>query len=234
MYRVGSNYRTSRIGGFDTIAVTRAELAEIMASDCLAARQAESPVPRLVFSSNGQGLALASQSQDFEAAMTAADIVHADGMPVVLASRLLGGVRLPERISTTDFFHDAARVAVRDNLRFFVLGGEESENERVVEAMKSLYPGLEICGRQHGYFSEGDEAAICERIVASGTDVLWVGLGKPKQEFWSVRNREQLRGVGWVKTCGGLYSFLTGDAPRAGCNLLALSGCIERSSSQSA
>lgn len=205
-----------RIGGFKTVVATRAGLAEAMVRDCLAARAARRPVaPKLVFSSNGQGISLAGTDPAFAEAMAAADIIHADGMSVVKASRVLAKAPLPERIATTDFIYDAAAAACREGLRFYILGGKEEQNVAVVEALRRLYPDLQIVGRRNGYFSPAEDAAVCAEIVASRADVLWVGLGKPKQEFWSVANRERLRGVGWVKTCGGLYSYLVGDAPRA-------------------
>src|SRR5690606_15329458 len=100
-------------------------------------------------------------------------------------------------------------------LRFFILGAKEEENRAVVQAIRKLYPDVEIVGRHHGYFPPEDDKRVCDLVRASGADVLWVALGKPRQECWSIRNRQNLKGVGWIKTCGGLYSFLTGDAPRA-------------------
>ncbi|ODT72390.1 MAG: glycosyl transferase [Pelagibacterium sp. SCN 63-23] len=186
-----------------------------MVRDCFAARgHTDSWVPKLVFSSNGQGIALAGQNQAFAEVMKQADIVHADGMPVVLASRVTRAP-LPERIATTDFFHDAAEAASQHGLKFFILGAREEQNASVVEAIGRLYPRVEIVGRHHGYFGEDQDDAVCAQIRASGADVLWVALGKPRQEFWCVRNRKKLNGIGWVKTCGGLYAFLTGEAPRA-------------------
>lgn len=206
--------RTVRLGGLDTIIATGRELASLMVDDCLAAR-GQARLPRLVFSSNGQGISLAGRDPEFARAMQAADIVHADGMPVVLASRWLTRTPLPERIATTDFFHQAAEAAIPHGLRFYMLGATEERNAAVCRAIARLYPDLKIVGRHHGYFPDSDSAAICADIVARGTDVLWVALGKPRQELWSVANRERLRGVGWLKTCGGLYGFLTAEEKRA-------------------
>ncbi|WP_205871119.1 WecB/TagA/CpsF family glycosyltransferase [Mycolicibacterium holsaticum] len=146
--------------------------------------------------------------------MRDADIVHADGMSAVFASRLTS-TPLPERICTTDFFVDAAEVAALHKLKFFFLGSNEEQNAAAVAAARRIHPELEIAGRHHGYFGEDEDEAICRLIRQSGADVLWVALGKPKQEFWCVRNRKRLAGIGWVKTCGGLFSYLAGDAPRA-------------------
>jgi N-acetylglucosaminyldiphosphoundecaprenol N-acetyl-beta-D-mannosaminyltransferase len=207
--------QTVMVGGFPTVSVTRKQLADRMAADCLTAReQGDTWLPKLVFSSNGQGIALAGQDAAFAEAMDSADIIHADGMPVVAMSRLTEAP-LPERIATTDFFHDAAAAAMANGLKFFILGSTEAQNAKVVEAIARLYPQLQVVGRHHGYFGEDEDEAVCAAIRASGADVLWVGLGKPRQEFWSVRNRHRLAGVGWLKTCGGLYAFLTGEAPRA-------------------
>ncbi|MGV8881636.1 MAG: WecB/TagA/CpsF family glycosyltransferase [Rhodoglobus sp.] len=146
--------------------------------------------------------------------MAAADIVHADGMPVVYASRLTK-THLPERIATTDFFHDAAAAAVEAGLTFYLLGATEKQNAAAAAAIQRMYPSLQIVGRRDGYFTDAESAQVCDDIVTSGADVLWVALGKPRQEIWSVVNRERLAGVGWLKTCGGLYAFLAGDVARA-------------------
>lgn len=203
------------VGGFDTVSCSRLEFAELMLDDCLRARaEGGSWLPKLVFSSNGQGLALAGRSPEFMEVMSQADIVHADGMPVVFASKRTEAP-LPERIPTTDFFHDAARIAELHGLRFFMLGATEDQNAAAVDAIRARYPDLRIVGRHHGYFGEDEDEAICRMIRGSRADVLWIALGKPRQEEWCLRNRELLRGVGWLKTCGGLYAFLAGDAPRA-------------------
>lgn len=214
----GHPFRNVNIGGLPTAAITAEEMAGQMVADCVLAREARTKgqplLPKLIFSSNGQGVSLANDNAAFHATMLEADIIHADGMSVVFASRLIGKP-LPERIATTDFFHDAARAASLTGLRFFMLGASEVQSERACEAVKLAYPDLEIVGRRNGYFSQEEEADVCAQICASGADVLWIALGKPKQENFCVRNRELLRGVGWLKTCGGLYAFLAGEDKRA-------------------
>lgn len=209
-------FEVVRIGGFDTATVTRAALAELMVRDAIAIRaKRETELPKLIFSSNGQGISLAATDRHFATAMAMADLVHADGMSVVLASRLLTSRPLPERVATTDFFHDAAKAAQRAEVSFFMLGGSEEENTAACAAVGRLYPRLKVAGRYHGYFADTANAEVCRSIVASGAEVLWVALGKPRQEFWSVENRERLCGVAWIKTCGGLYAFLAGRSRRA-------------------
>lgn len=216
------DFATVFIGGFHTVVATADQLARRMAVDCLSARRAKQAkaarAPQLVFSSNGQGIALAGNPA-FARTMSEADLIHADGMSVVFASqlagRLAGRLRLPERIATTDFFHHAVTAAIRDGLSFYMLGGSETQNLAAFAAIQAAYPELRLAGRHNGYFGRDEDAAVCREIVASDADVLWVGLGRPLQEEWAVINRERLVGVGWLKTCGGLYAFLSNEVRRA-------------------
>jgi exopolysaccharide biosynthesis WecB/TagA/CpsF family protein len=206
-------YAEAIVGGIKTACVTRAQLTDLMVEDCLAAR-GTAQAPKLVFASNGHAIALAATDKSFRAHFEAADIVHADGQPIVLASRLLARTAVPERSATTDFIHDAAKAAQAHGLKIFLLGATEDINARCAEILRFTYPGLLIAGRRNGYFSDGDEAAICAEINASGADIVFVGLGVPFEYEFCVRNRHLLN-AGWVVTCGGCYNFVTGAYKRA-------------------
>ena len=211
-----SRPRAVTVGGLKTAILTRQGLAEIMARDCRQAREAgRAWKPRLVFSSNGQGIVLAAHDPAFAKAMAKADIVHADGMSVVFASRLLGPDALPERVATTDFIFDACDAAERHGLSFYFLGGREEDNSRAVEWVKSCYPRLKVAGRRHGYFAESEVDRIIDEIAVAKPDVLWVGLGKPRQEFFALQLRDRLPGIGWIKTCGGVFDYYSGRSARA-------------------
>lgn len=80
--------------------------------------------------------------------------------------------------------------------------------------MQEKYPNLKILGRRNGYFTKEQQADVVAEINSLKPDVLWVALGKPRQEFWCIELKEKLN-VGWIKTCGGLYAFLAGTSPRA-------------------
>jgi N-acetylglucosaminyldiphosphoundecaprenol N-acetyl-beta-D-mannosaminyltransferase len=206
----------SYVGGWPHIALDRKAFAELMARDCMHARESKATVlPKLAFSMNGQALSLAEGKGPFRDAMLKADYIQADGQSLVIASRYLSKIVLPERIATTDFFHDAAEVAVKEGLSFYILGASEEEHQKAIENIKKNYPNLRIAGHRNGYFQPEEEADICAAIVASGTDVLWIGLGKPKEQIFCIRNQQKLKGIGWIKTCGGLFDFLSGRNSRA-------------------
>lgn len=202
-----------RVGGVKTARLSRKDLMAQMVADCANARIDAKHVPKLVFTANGHTVATAATDRSFRELLNEADIVHADGQPVVWASRLTG-TPIPERSATTDFIHDAARAAEAHGLRFYLLGGTEEVNTRCTEVLRLRYPRLEIVGRRNGYFAREDEAAICDEIHRTGADVVWVGLGVPLQQEFCVRNRERLS-AGWLVTCGGCFNFITGDYARA-------------------
>jgi N-acetylglucosaminyldiphosphoundecaprenol N-acetyl-beta-D-mannosaminyltransferase len=170
---------------------------------------------KVSFSANGQIIAEVNRQADVRGIYSQADTIDADGMPLVLASRLLTTTPLPERIATTDFFHDAAKAAEVHGLSFYLLGGSPENNRRVCAKLKALYPRLRLAGSHHGYFSAEEERPVVNDIQQAKPDVLWVGMGHPRQEQFVLRHREVFRGITWVKTCGGLYEHILGLHPRA-------------------
>ncbi len=201
------------VGGLKTARLSRGQMAALMVEDCLAARKTD-VTPKLVFSTNGNSIARAALDAQFREHHTAADLLHADGQPVVLASRLLTRSPIPGRSATTDFFHDAAVAASKHGLRFFLLGGTEAANEGSTRVLRKTYPGLQIVGRRHGYFSHEEESAVCAEINAANADVVWVGLGVPLEQAFCLRNKHRLR-AGWLMTAGGCFNFVTGAYARA-------------------
>lgn len=204
-----------RIGGLPVIRADAEQLGAIMARDVAAARKGELSLPRVVTSANGNVVALYHMSPAFRRMIDACDIVDCDGMAIALASRWLTRTPLPERVATTDWLLTAARVAQGEGLRFYFLGGRPGVALRAAEHLVSRFPDLAIAGTRHGYFDMSDLPRICEEILAAGTDVLWVGLGNPLQEEFALKAREMLPGVGWIRTCGGLFDHYGGGVSRA-------------------
>ncbi len=211
---VRTQYREVMVGGLKAACVSRGDLTSLMVEQCLAKRLSSSLFPKVVFAVNGHALSLAAANARFRAFHDLADIVHADGQPVVFASKVLTSTPIPERSATTDFFHDAAVAARKYGLRFYLLGATEDVNARCADVMRELYPGLQIVGRRHGYFGQAEEAEICENINRSGADVVWVGLGIPQEQAFCIRNRNRLD-VGWLVTAGGCFNYVSGHYRRA-------------------
>jgi exopolysaccharide biosynthesis WecB/TagA/CpsF family protein len=171
--------------------------------------------PPFFTSANGEVIARAALNPHIAAVFAAADQVVADGQPLVFASRLFCRPPLPERVATTDLFHDAARLAEEQGHSFYFFGATEEENAGAVAAVSAAYPRLRIAGRSHGYL-EGDELeARIETINNLAPDVLWLALGVPREQEFVRDHGPKLGNVGVIKTSGGLFNFLSGKNRRA-------------------
>jgi len=202
------------LGGLPITVVDRAEAASRMVAAALAHR-GSGALPRFETSANGQVLVECARHPAIRDLFLAADAIHADGMPMVVASWYAATVPLPERVATTDLVHDVMKLSGAAGIRSYLLGASAEVNAAAVANLRRLYPDVpEIDGR-HGYFGEDEEEAICAEIDARAPDVLWVGLGVPKEQTFVLRNRHRLRNVGVIKTSGGLFDFLSGRRARA-------------------
>jgi N-acetylglucosaminyldiphosphoundecaprenol N-acetyl-beta-D-mannosaminyltransferase len=207
----GANGDVAVVAGIPTTSYGRSALVDHIVEHCRGEHAAE---PKLLFDVNGHGVALYHGDSNYRRAIDAADMVHADGQAIVLASRLLCRRPIVERSATTDLILDAAARAEREGLSFFLLGGEESLNAECAAKLVSRFPRLRIAGRQHGFFDDDDEDRIAAEINASGADIVWIGLGKPLEQLIAVRFRHKLR-CSWVITCGGCFNFVAGRYARA-------------------
>ncbi len=202
------------LGGLPVVCSTMAEAASGFIEQAHRAR-GQNDLPFYSTSANGQVLAMCVRDPDYMKLMLAADQIHADGMPMVHCSKLLCQTALPERVATTDLVHAVAERAQDEDITFYFLGGNEEVNAKAVAAMCARYPRLRFVGRRNGYFRPEEEEEIVADIRAKRPDILWIGLGFPFEQKFVSRNLEKLRGVGVIKTSGGLFDFLSGKNPRA-------------------
>jgi N-acetylglucosaminyldiphosphoundecaprenol N-acetyl-beta-D-mannosaminyltransferase len=160
---------------------------------------------------NAQVINLTFSDPEFLEGLHRADLLYADGASLILASRFLGG-HLPEKLTTTDLWPPLCEMAVERGYRFFLLGGEPGLAERAASKALSEYPGLQIVGIHHGYCDFQDEHLLAE-INAARPDILWVGMGNPRQTLWALAWQRQLQ-VGLVMTCGGMFKIVSGEMDR--------------------
>ncbi len=144
-------------------------------------------------------------------------LVLADGMPLIWASRFLG-TPLKEKISGSDFLVNFCPTAAKQGYRIFFLGGKDDAAEISASILRKRHPGLQIVGTSSPPFGfEQDPSAnrrVIEEIAAAATDVVFVGLGTPKQEKWIYENR-RLYGAPLSFPVGAGFDFLSGKRPRA-------------------
>ncbi len=168
---------------------------------------------RTVIAVNPEKVMKACEDADLLAALRAADLLIPDGIGVVLAARLLGLGRM-RRVPGSELMPAICGLAVRSGLSVFLYGARPEVNARAGEVLRERYPGLRIAGLEHGYVPEDGMADLIARIDASGADILFVGLGSPRQELWMARHAAAL-GVKVCQGVGGTFDVLAGRVKRA-------------------
>ncbi len=201
------------LGGLRVAVLDMAETAAFMIETAI--RRTGRARPIYLTSANGEVLSLCATSTEMNNLFRAADLISADGQPLVLASRWRSATPLPERVATTDLFHVVAEMAVKHNLTFFMFGATEEENRAAVRNAERRHPGLRIVGRSHGYLRGAELERKVDEINALAPDVLWVSLGVPHEQRFVETYGARLGNVGVIKTSGGLFNFLSGTRSRA-------------------
>jgi len=202
-----------QIGGLPITVVDRRSAASFMIE--VARHRRSDNRPHYFTSANGEVVARVHADENIAKLFREADQILADGQPLVLASRWLCSLKLPERVATTDLFHDVAELAEKEGISFYLLGASETENQKAVSATRESYPNLRIAGHCHGYLSGEDLERKLDEINALAPDILWLGLGVPREQIFVHDFAARLANVGVIKTSGGLFDHLAQKTRRA-------------------
>jgi N-acetylglucosaminyldiphosphoundecaprenol N-acetyl-beta-D-mannosaminyltransferase len=146
-------------------------------------------------------------------AIDRADLLLADGVPIVWASRLTGA-GLPGRVNGTDLMEAMLGNAAERGYRVFLLGAQPDVLDRCVQQILLRYPNINIVGYRDGYFSQADEKQVVQQINESRADILFLGMGTPQKELWADRNLPFLN-VSVCQGVGGSFDVLAGLVKRA-------------------
>lgn len=162
---------------------------------------------------NAAKIVAANKDDALKRALLEADLVTADGMSVVWASRLLGQ-SLKQRVTGIELFGRLVRLASERGWKVYFLGACDESVSGVVARFTSEYPALRVAGYHNGYFDVSESAAVAEVIRQSSADLLFVAMGSPAQECWIMANLERT-GARFALGVGGSFDHVTGLARRA-------------------
>lgn len=143
-----------------------------------------------------------------------ADLVNADGMAVVWASKLLGKP-LKERVAGVDLFEQLVQNASQRKEKIFLLGAQEEVVREVARIYASKYGEEIIGGYRNGYFTAKEESEIVAAIVKSKSTYLFVAMSSPKKEIFLSTYKDALRSVGFIMGVGGSFDVISGKVKRA-------------------
>lgn len=166
-----------------------------------------------VFTPNSEIILTAYHDPEFCALLNSAELLTADGIGVVYASRILKNP-VPERVAGYDVACGVIDKIAETGHRLYMFGGKPGVAEKAKENLTEKYPFLNIAGMHNGYFGPEEVDGIIEDINNSGADLLFVCLGAPTQEKWICANRDRLN-CRVMMGIGGSLDVFAGTVERA-------------------
>lgn len=151
--------------------------------------------PEYVVTPNAQHILTLQKDTHFREIYGKAFLVVPDGVSLLWAAKFLQ-TPLEGRVNGTDLFERLCAIAAEKGLKIFLLGGRPGAADKAAEILQARYPDLKIVGTHcppYGFESNSAELALINaKIQAATPDILFVGLGAPKQENWIYANYQQL------------------------------------------
>lgn len=135
-----------------------------------------------------------------------------DGVGILVASKLKGG-RIKHRVTGIDLMLNICSRASNCGYRIYLLGASPGTADKAADKLKERFPGITISGTHNGYFKDA-EGSLIKEISSSNSDVLFVAMGSPKQEYWIKNNMDKLN-VPLLMGVGGSYDVICGNIQRA-------------------
>ncbi len=163
----------------------------------------------IVVTPNLDHLRRCTSDLNFGAMVAEADLVVADGMPLVWASRLQG-TPLPERVAGSNLISTLSAAAADRQRSIYLLGGDPGTAEGAAKILTTRHPHLKIAGHYMppmGFEQKNREmAAIIAALAAAKPDIIYVALGSPKQERLIARLRQSFQARGGSASATALAS----------------------------
>jgi N-acetylglucosaminyldiphosphoundecaprenol N-acetyl-beta-D-mannosaminyltransferase len=142
-----------------------------------------------------------------------AALVVADGQPIVVASRWIASA-LPERVAGIDLVERLLARAAREQFGVYLLGARPEVVSAAARRVRERWPDLRLCGVADGYFAPGEAPARARAVAESGAQLLIVGMGAPRQEYFLDAQWHEL-GATVAIGVGGSLDVIAGLRPRA-------------------
>ena len=165
---------------------------------------------------NANDVVIGKKMSQVRVAINGGSLIIPDGISIIFAARLYG-FRLKERIRGTDLMLEFLKVAERKHYTNFFYGSTPETLKLLQERLLKYFPRLNIKGVYSPPFrelSEEEDRAIVEMINELSPDVVWVGLGCPKQQIWMYEHKDRLK-VPVMVGVGAAFDFIAGTKPQA-------------------
>lgn len=173
-----------------------------------------------VEAANTHVAALARSDVAFGKAMGTFDLICPDGMPLIWAlnSKLPADEKLTDRVYGPTLMLETLKATNGKNeFKHFLLGGKQSTLDKLKQNFATQFPGVMIAATHSPPFGEWPEnelETILEKIKSSGANLIWVGLGCPKQEHWIANHKHRLP-PGIYFGIGAAFAFHAGEVKQS-------------------
>lgn len=175
----------------------------------------------IIYTPNTEIVMIAKDDNNLKELLNKGDLITADGIGLIYGSRIKKKP-LKERVTGFDMSINMLKLANENNYSLYLLGGKDGVAKDAAENIKKDYPNIKIAGYHHGYFKGShtgdlnsiDEKNIIDDINNKRPDIIFVGLGFPKQEIWIDSNKTKIKAKVIIGN-GGVMDILSGNAERA-------------------
>jgi N-acetylglucosaminyldiphosphoundecaprenol N-acetyl-beta-D-mannosaminyltransferase len=171
---------------------------------------------RLVSTVNALGMDEAVRDAGYHRVLRQSAMVLSDGVGLLWGLRFLG-MPIQERVTGIDFAEQLCRMAAVEGWPVYFLGSRGNTAPDCARALAAKYPGLVVAGARDGYFAM-DDPEVADAVARSGTRILFVAMGIPRQEKWTALHADRLGNILAVGV-GGAFDVLSGHLRRAPVNL---------------
>ncbi len=158
-----------------------------------------------------------SEDEELRSALIGSSLNVPDGQPLVWALNLLGH-ELEDRVYGPELMARACARSAESGQRLYLYGGRnQGALVQLALNLRQRYPGVKIVGGYsppHRPLSAEERHSVAETINASHPDVVWVGIGVPKQEKWMAQMRDELEAPVLIGV-GAAFDFHAGLVPQA-------------------
>jgi N-acetylglucosaminyldiphosphoundecaprenol N-acetyl-beta-D-mannosaminyltransferase len=158
----------------------------------------------------------ARRNEQLAEALATAEIATPDGMPLVWGLKAMARTD-QEQVRGSELMRRGLKYGVERGWRHYFYGATEETLASLVDVAKQIAPGIQVVGSYSPPFraqSDDELALALDRIKEAKPDLVWVGIGMPKQELWMHRVREELPGVALLGV-GAAFDFISGRVAQA-------------------
>ncbi len=162
------------------------------------------------------GLMIGAKDYKFRTMLNNFEIVAPDGMPVKMVLNFLYKAKLPDRVYGPEFMLRVCEMAASEKIGIYLYGSRPHVVCNLKKKLVELFPSLLVVGYESPPFrtlNPEEESAVIKRINSSGAQIVFLGLGCPKQDVFAYEHRKSIEAI---QICvGAAFDFLAGEKKMA-------------------